>query len=197
MIYEPLLLYRTRSYRSRMSHHTLLLLIKKDDQIENGFLIWTWLYGTILLERKKLYYHNFQKFWYPNKISVTKISISNLSHFYTEWPPLLISKHALKTAEKEGQKKSMADRWQMIVTGSVAGLLTADRAWPGHGPWWKGTGLGCTGWFCWAGPSLHCCCCCCSCCSGWVEPWGVATEQQVAGIQQKLGWIQLQDGCGD
>lgn len=65
-----------------------------------------------------------------------------------------------------------------------SGVLTADRAWPGHGLWLKGTDRGCRGWFCWAGPSLQCyCCCCCWCCCsclGWVEPLGVATGQQVA-----------------
>lgn len=68
-------------------------------------------------------------------------------------------------------------------------VLTADRAWLGHGPWLKGTGLGCRGWFCWAGPSLWCCCYCCHCCwcccwdSGWVEPWGVTAWRWVARIE--------------
>lgn len=63
-------------------------------------------------------------------------------------------------------------------------VLTADRDWPGHGRWWKGTSLGCRGWFYWAGPSLECCCCCCWC-SGWEEPSGVTKEQWVAGNGQR------------
>lgn len=81
-------------------------------------------------------------------------------------------------------EKSIIDQWQIMMRGST--VLTADRAWPGHGLWLKGTGLGCRGWFCWAGPSLQCyCCCCCWCCclcSGWVEPLGVTMGQQVARI---------------
>lgn len=79
-----------------------------------------------------------------------------------------------------------------MMRGSV--VLTADRAWPGHGLWLKGTGLGCRGSFCWADPSLQCYCCCC-CCSGWVAPWGTTMGQQVAGTGREiLGWIHVQAG---
>lgn len=67
-------------------------------------------------------------------------------------------------------------------------VLTADRAWPGHGRWLRGTSLGCRGWFCWAGPNQQCYCYCCHCCwcccsdSGWVEPLGVMAWRWVAGI---------------
>lgn len=90
------------------------------------------------------------------------------------WGPIL-TEMSQKWQSRPG--KSIGNQYQIMWRGST--VLTADRAWPGHGLWLRGTGLGCRGWFCWAGPNLQCYCyychCCWCCCldSGWVEPLGV------------------------